>query len=116
MERTGHADFDGVTLDGLFSPLKLQKFGARRRTGATRRQSSSKDIRHLDQLGVRTDRTGLARRPANILRRPQKFRMRVTDIFVAQSPLSELGEQRVTNETELDDGPIRSAGAKALIH
>jgi hypothetical protein len=40
----------------------------------------------------------------------------VADVFVAQQSFSELGQKRVTHESELNHCSVGSAGAKTLIH
>jgi hypothetical protein len=116
VEVATNADFHGVTLHGLFTTFEFEQFGPRRRAGPTRGQAGAKDVRHFHQLFVVTDRAGLTRRAPDILGGAQQLRVRVADVFVAQQPGGELGEQGVAHQSELNDCSVGSAGSKTLIH
>jgi hypothetical protein len=116
MKRTRDTDFDGVALHGFPATFQFEQVRARRGTGPTRRQTSPKDVRHFDQLGLETHRARLTRRAPDVLGRSQKFWVRVTDVLVTQRARSEFREQGVANEPKLDNRPVSGAGAKTLSH
>jgi hypothetical protein len=116
MKRTGHTDLDRVTLHWVLTAFQLQKFRARRRTRPTRRKSRAKDVGDFDQFGVGTDRTGLAGPSSDVASSAQQLGVSVTDVFVTQRAGGEFGQERVTDETELNDRPIGSARTESLIH
>jgi hypothetical protein len=116
MERTGHTDFDGVTLHRIFTSLQLEKFCTRSGTGPAGGKSRAKDVGDFDQFGVGADRAGLTGFASNVARGAQQLGVGVADILVTQSAGPEFREERVTNETELNDRPIGSARTESLIH
>jgi hypothetical protein len=42
--------------------------------------------------------------------------VRVTDVFVTNQSRGDLGQQRMANQTELNDCPVGGTRAEALIH
>src|SRR6202044_3551148 len=100
VEVAPNADFDRVTLHGLFATFELEQFGPRRRARPTRRQTGAKDVGHFNELFIMTDRAGLTGRATNVLGSAQQLRVRVADIFVTQKSGRDLGEQRVAHQSE----------------
>jgi hypothetical protein len=116
MEGAAHADFHGVTLHRLFATLELEQFSTRRRARSPGGQTRAKDVGHLNQLFVVTNRTGLTRGTSYIFCGAKQFGMRVADIFVTYQARGNFGQEGVSNQSELNDCAIGSASAKTLIH
>ncbi len=116
MKRTGHAHFNRVALHGVFTSLQLQKLGARRGARPAGGKPCPEDVGDFDQFGLGTDGAGLARSASNVAPGAKEFRVSIADVFVAQDPGCEFGQQRVADETELNDRSISSARTESLIH
>jgi hypothetical protein len=67
-------------------------------------------------LRIVAERAILARGATEVLGRPQQLRVGIADIFVSDQTRGDLGQQSVTNQTELNNRADCGTGAKTFFH
>jgi hypothetical protein len=110
------ANFNGVTKNWIGSTLECEKFGASVWAGAPGGKSRAKDVGHFDEFILITNGAVLFGRATDILGRPQKLGVGVTDVVFLDLTRGEAGEQGTANESKFNDGANRGGGSAFTFH
>jgi len=116
MKVTLSAHFNGVTKNRISSTLECEQLRASMRTGAARGKSSAKDVGHLHQFVLVTDRAVLFGRASDVLGRAKELGVSITDIVFLNLARGQTGEQGPANEPEFNDGANRGGGSALAFH
>ncbi len=104
---TGHADLDGVALDGLHATLQSVELGARRGTGPSRRETRAEDVGHLDEVRFGADRAALTPVPSQVPRRSQQLGVGIAHLVATDLSGGETRQEGPADESELDHRSAR---------